>query len=349
MTMEFDQVQQIYTKICAGRDHVVINNEDCYFKHHLYSDRALLREKYNEGIKIAKKNGIKTEKDYIEFYIDKGWWSKSKEDEIRTITAFVENLKKSKEKLILESQRQSIIKTINEEENKLNNILVEKRSIIPITAEEYADKYYNRFYLHYSLFKDQEFKINFAKNDEYFVEIEDELYSDIWSKVFNIINLFKLENIKYVAATGFFQNLLMLSGKEMSAMSFYGKPVVDLTINQADLFSYGASYRRSINNATETIPDYILSDPENLISWCEGGNSSINQAKKILDRTPNKNKTKGERSGRISSIVGASSSDYKKLGIRENSSGNSDLLSAAENSGGEMAINQVIKKTDNLK
>jgi hypothetical protein len=347
--MEFDQVQQIYTKVCAGHERIFIDNSECYFKHHLYSDRVILKEKYKEGIEIAKRNGIKTEEDYIDFYIDKGWWSKSKQDEIRTLTAFVENLKKSKDKLILDSQKQEIQKTINEEEAKLNEILSEKRSIIPITAEEYADKYYNRFYLHYSLFKDAAFNVKFAKTDDYFVEIDDILYNDIWSKVFNIINLFKLQNIKYVAATGFFQNLLMLSGKEMSAMSFYGKPVVDLTINQADLFSYGASYRRSINNATEIIPDHILSDPENLISWCEGGANSTSQAKKILDRTPNKNKTKGERSGRISSIVGATPSDYKKLGIKQDASGSTDLLSEAKNSGGEMTINQVIKKTDSLK
>ena len=347
--MELDDIQKLYVKVCAGYERIFINGEECFLKHHTYIDRHALKDKYKEGISIAQSNGIKTEKDYIDFYIEKKWWSQSKEDEIRTLTAFIENLKKSREKLMLPSQKEQVSQTIKEERGKLDVLLSEKKSIIPITAEEYADKYYNRYYLYYSLFKDKEFSVYFGNNEDYFIEIEDEIYNDIWNSVFNVINFLKLENVKYVAATGFFQNLLILTGKEMSIIDFYGKPIPSLTINQIDLFSYAASFRRSINNATEQIPDYILSDPSVLIDWCEGGNSSSMKAKSMMERTPNKNKTKGERSGRISSIVGASSSDYKKLGVGGVASGSSDLLSAAEESGGEMPINQIIKKTDKLK
>lgn len=348
--MELDDIQKIYVKICAGYEKFFINGEECFFKHHDYLDRFLLKEKYNQGILIAKNNGIKTEKDYLDFYIEKGWWSKSKENEIRTTTSFIENLKKSREKLILQSQKDQVSKTIKEEEEKLAVILLEKKSIMPITAEEYANKYYNRFYLYNSIYKDREFKNLFAPTQEYFIEnIDDNLYHDIWEKVFNVIDLLKVENIKYVAASGFFQNLLLLTGKEMSAIDFYGKPVASLTVNQIDLFSYAASYRRSINNASEKIPDYILNDPINLIDWCEEGNSSSAKARDLLNKTPNKNKTRGERSGRISSIVGATDSDYKKLGIKGSDFSSSDLLSEAQNNGGEININQVIKKTDNLK
>jgi hypothetical protein len=344
--MDPDDIQKLYVRVCRGYNEMSVCGSDCFFKHHSYFDRILLKERYKKGIQIAKSDGIKTESEYLDFYIDRGWWSISKEDEIRTLTSFIDSLKKSREKLILPSQKDQISKTIDEEQEKLNSILSEKKSIIPITAEEYADKYYNRFYLHYSLFKDPEFKVFLADNEDYFVEIEDDMYNDAWGKVLDAVNFFKVDSLKYVAASGFFQNLLILIGKEMSIMDFYGKPVCDLTINQTDLFSYASSYRRAINNATEQIPEYILNDPVNLIDWCEGGNSSVAAARSLMDRTPNKNKTKGERSGRISSIVGANSSDYKKLGIGGVSSGNTDLLSAAEDLGGEMPINQVIKKTD---
>ena len=347
--MEFDEIQRLYYKVCAGYELITIDGKDLYFKHHSYFDKVKLKEKFNLGISIAKNNGIKTEKEYLDFYIEKGWWSKSKEDEIRISTSFLENLRKSREKLILPSQKDHVSKTILEEQEKLNNILSERRSIIPMTAEEYADKYYNKFYLYYSLFDDVDFKIRFAKNLDYFLEIEEENYNEIWGGVLAAITFLKTENIKYVAATGFFQNLIMLCGKEMSAFDFYGKSITSLTINQTDLFSYASSYRRSINNATEQIPEYILNNPESLIDWCEGGSGANSRAKQFLDRTPNKNKTKGERSGRISSIVGASSSDYKKLGINGVATAGSDLLSDAKEFGGEMDINQVVKKTDNLK
>ena len=220
-----------------------------------------------------------------------------------------------------------------------------------MTAEQYADKYYNKYYLYYSLYRDLSFASLFAPSEYYFLEELDESeYESVWSEVFKNIDFLKSENIKYLAATGFFQNLLMLTGKDMVAYSFYGKPVVELTISQADLFSYGSSYRRSINNATEAIPDYILSDPLNLIDWCEGGKSSSGKAKSLMDRTPNKNKTKGERTGRISSIVGANSSDYKKLGMGSSyQSKDLDLISEAESAGGQMVMNQIVKKTDKIK
>lgn len=347
--MELDDIQKLYTKICTGYEKISIGSESCFLKHHTYSDRCLLKDKYKEGLSLAESNGIKKEEDYVQFYIEKNWWSKSKEDDIRTISAFIDNLKKSKEKLILPSQKDQVSKTIEEEESKLDSLLSEKRSIMPITAEEYANKYYNRYYLHYSLFRDEKFNVFFAETEDYFAEIEDSIYDNIWRDVYYNLDFLKLDNIKYAAASGFIQNLLILIGKEMSAMHFYGKPVVSLTINQIDLFSYASSFRRSINNATDTVPDYILSDPLALIDWCEGGGSSSSKAKSMLDRVPNKNKTRGERSGRISSIVGASSSDYKKLGIGGLAPANSDLISAAEQSGGKMLINQVIKKTDNIK
>jgi len=153
-----------------------------------------------------------------------------------------------------------------------------------------------------------------------------------------------------LAATGFFQNLLILSGKNMSAVDFYGKPICSLSINQTDLFSYASNYRRAINAATERIPEYILNSPENLIDWCEDTSDSRDRAKKLMDNTPNKNKTSGERSGRISSIVGATASDYKKLGMENGKkAAGTDLLASAEQLGGQMQIAQVVKKTDDLK
>jgi hypothetical protein len=349
--MEFDDVQDIYLKICSGYETFSVDKKTFFLKHHTYADRHFLKKKYNEGIVIAQQNGVKTEKDYLDFYIDKKWWSQSKEDEIRTISSFIENLKKSKEKLLLSSQKESVAKTIQEEEQKLSRLLLEKKSIIPMTAEQYAEKYYNKYYLHHSLFRDESLNAFFAESENYFVEdLEEEEYNLIWESIFKSISLLKNENIKYVAASGFFQNLLILTGKEMSVFDFYGKPVASLTVNQSDLFAYGASYRRAINNATEVIPGYILSDPLSLIDWCEGGSSSSNRAKTLMDKTPNKNKTKGERSGRITSIVGANTSDYKKLGVGDPASSKAvDLLSEAQKSGGEMAINQVVKKTDKIK
>ena len=65
----------------------------------------------------------------------------------------------------------------------------------------------------------------------------------------------------------------------------------------------------------------------------------------MLEEAPNASYSRGERSGRISSIVGATQSDYKKLGIsgvkREKS-----LLELAKDSGGTLNISSTVKNTE---
>jgi hypothetical protein len=343
--MTLDEVQDLYLGVCRGYSEITIDSSARFLKHQSHTDRLALRKIYNEGLKIASDNGVKTAAESTEFYIEKGWWSKAKEDEVASISAFIEGLKKGREKMILASQRQRSSEMIAEEEEKLSSLLREKRSIIPITAEEYAEKYYNRHFLFQTIFEDANCTKKISDSEDYFSEMEEDLYFDTWSRVYKAIDFFKIENIKYVAATGFFQNLISVCGDQLSSFHFYGKPVVDLTLYQHDLFFYASRYKKILNSSTETIPDYILSDPKNLIDWCEGGGSFSNKAKSMMEKTPNKNKTKGDRTGRISSIVGATSSDYESLGMK---SSKGDLIQDANSSGGSLDIGGVIKKTDSL-
>ena len=54
--MDLDDVQKIYVKIVAGYEEIKIGDKKCFLKHHDYLDKHLLKEKYNEGILIAKKH-----------------------------------------------------------------------------------------------------------------------------------------------------------------------------------------------------------------------------------------------------------------------------------------------------
>ena len=343
--MEYDQIQKIYHKICCGYDEIKLSNEVYYFKHTNYADRIVLKKRYDEGLQVAKNNGVKTEVEYLDFYIEKKWWSKNKEDQIRTSRAFIANLIKSKNKLLLPSQKEEVQRTIEEESKKLNLILIERKSIIPTTAEEYAEKYYHRYYLNNLIYKDKLFNIPISDSEDYFDNLEDDLYDNLWSQISDSLNLLKNDNLKYVAATGFFQNLIILTGADFPIYNFYGKPIINLTTYQIDIFSYASMYRKIINNTTEKISEDILNEPEKLITWCESGGQNTSKTKKILDKTPNEKNKRGERSGRITSLVGAKSSDYKEIGMNAETS-NIDLVSAASEQGGELNIYGAIKKTD---
>lgn len=345
--MDYDDFQKLYVHICDGFNLFELDGQDLFLKHLNYSEKSLLRGEYKKYITEAKSAGIMTLKDYTDIYISKSYWSKQKESDIGSLRVYIENMQKSRGKLLLESQKKQVDELVVENQEKLENLLAEKKSIIPFTAEEYAEKKYNRSFLYRSLFSDKGLQDHFLPSADDFLEMEEDSYSSLWRALIKIIDFTSVENIKILAATGFFQNLIVICGKDnVSSIDFYGKPIVDLTTNQIDLLSFSLFYRRCINNATEKIPEETLSSPEKLISWCENDSSSSTKAKKIFDKNPNKNKTKGERSGRMSSIVGADRSDYTSLGISENRAKAVDLLSEAGKAGGTLSLNEIIKKTD---
>lgn len=347
--MDYDQVQKIYHSVCLGYDEIKLSDKRCFFKHVNYADKIVLKNRYNEGLSIAKNNGVKSEEEYLKFYIEKKWWSKEKESQIAQSRVFIENLIKTKSKLMLPSQKVDIQQTIDEEVKRINKILIERKSIIPTTAEEYAEKYYHRYYLKNLLFKDTLFSIPLSDDDDYFDCIEDEVYDSIWLQISKVLDLLKVDNLKYVAASGFFQNLILLTGSDFPIYNFYGKAITQLTTYQIDIFSYASMYRKMINNTTEKISEDILSDPLKLIGWCEGGSSS-SKVKKTLERSPNQKNNRGERSGRISSLVGANKTDYEEIGMKSQFE-SLDLLESAKEKGGELNIYETIKATDkkNLK
>jgi hypothetical protein len=345
--MEAEKIQELYSRICSGSDCILLDGETVFWGHLGHLPSCKLKQRYANGLRLAAASGIKTEAEHLDDFIQKGWWSHEKENEIRTTISFIESLKKSKSKVVLPSQREGFDKEIVESQIKLNKILTEKNSIIPVTAESYAEKYYNKYFLLYSLFKDESRLTPLFDSEEEIGDLDDSLYEELWSSVLEKIVNFDQKSIKLVAASAFFQNVLFLIGKDGSASSFFGKPIVDLTVYQIDLLSNGMYYRSFIQNSTDKIPDYILSDSAALIDWIESGSSASAGAKKMMDRTPNKNQKRGERSNRMSSIVGASKSDYEKLGIQGLANEKNNLVSAAKKQdGGKMDFYQAIKKSD---
>ena len=83
-------------------------------------------------------------------------------------------MKKTKSKLILQAQIDAINKELVTVENDLTNLLAEKESTIGFTAEEYANRRINEYYMHVSIL-DQDEKRLFAENE--FDELDEDQVS----------------------------------------------------------------------------------------------------------------------------------------------------------------------------
>ncbi len=116
--------------------------------------------------------------------------------------------------------------------------------------------------------------------------------SDIYSQTLGIL----WEDLKKLALCPFFQNLYSLS--EDKIFNFYGKPVVELSFYQSELFTYGRFFKSLLNSEVKP-PVEVANDPDRLIEWADLKNTS----KRVM----------GESIGGAVSIVGATEEDMKAI------------------------------------
>jgi len=316
-----------------------------YFAHFTHVTQQESRNIYLDELEKIKKRGVKTEQQFINSAIKNKWWSKKNEDSIREKRDFIRSLRENSARAFLVAQKKAIDDEIKNESGELAKLLDERAGLVSSCAESIAMKKSEDYILLNCVYSDKDLSKKLFEDFDLddFSENEATAYSSsIWS-----VNLkFSDEKIKRLAASSFFQGLVRICPDD-SAHSFYGKSVSELTVFQSSLFTYGNFYKKCIKNSTEKIPDHVFSDPESLISWCEGLSNS-SRIKKNLDRNPNAKKTKGERSGRISSIVGATTEDYKNLGLVDDSPKikQKGLIEMAREQGGALGIIDAVKATD---
>ena len=254
-------------------------------------------------------------------------WDPEKDKEADRLKEMLKGMNRTKSKLFLQAQIDAIKKDIVDNEIKLSNILAEKESVIGFTAEEYANRRINEYYMHISIL-DEEGKQLFGENE--FDELEQDQVNDIMQVYEKNNRKFKAEILKKISLADFFTNIFYLC--EDNVFNFYVKPVIDLTFYQIEIYSYGRYFKSIIQNSEEKIPDHIVEDPDKLIEWAE----SSKNVKEVLE------KSSGDAESGASSIMGATKQDLAKAGIDENQDV-IDLSQKAQEKGGRLTMEDMMK------
>lgn len=321
--------RSIYYDIINGYSLYNDSKRFFFIKHFDLKDLNLINKKRIQIESKASKLGLLDEKTQIKNLIEKDSWSQEKEDEIFKSKQYIKDLKYTKSKLIITKDIENINKQIKEAEDKVNKILKEKEELLGTTLESYTDKKVSEYYIYISLYKDENLKEKYL-NEKEFEELEYEELFELYTKYnLGLANLID-KNIKKIALSGFFLNVYYLCNDDPYV--FFGKPIIDLTFSQSELFSYGKYFKSIMTNSTTKPPDNVMNDPDAFIEWYEGT--------KNADSIINKNKSKNQEV-LGSSIVGASEKDLKKMGI-ENKDGIS-LIKEAEKKGGSLSLQDLIK------
>jgi hypothetical protein len=330
---------RIYSQVCNGFSRKLIDKKYVYFKHPTLAEHFSTYSNYEIYINEGRAKGLYNEEEKIKEAINGGWWTRDKEYSVDFLKKTIENLHKTKSKLILPSQKDQIDFEIKRSNAILITYTRERNEIVGYTVDDYANSKLTEQLLIFFSYKDEEFKQKLFETPEEYYEESDEYVNDLRGAFNTYSMVFSNHNLKRVGASGFFQNLVYLNN---DAYSFWGKPTYNCTRYQIDTLLYGKMYRNTINSASESgkpIPDEIVNDADNLVEWVD--NQSSNSTESKFNRRQQNSKNA------VGSYVGATREDLQKLGVKVEKIGGKSLLQLAEERGGIIEKNDYLNLREN--
>jgi len=332
----------IYGEIVRGFSEKTVDNKKYFFKHPTQAEHFFINSSYKRIFDDAKKRGLYCESEKISEAIKNGWWTAEKENKFLSIADAIDGLKKTKHNLILPSQRDSIEQQINRNKYILASFSKERNELVGYTAEKYAnDRLYDEMVMELTYTNAELTDRLFCDVDEYYY-LSDEIVEKIRGEFYSCSGGFMQQALKYVAACPFFQNMLYVT-QECDAFHFWGKPSSKCTKYQIDVLINGKIFRNAIKSEIEAgkkLPDEILSDPEKFILWFEARSSASEQQNGSSDGNSMGSTTA------VSSFVGATKEDLKKMGVKVQKIKGKSLLELAEQSGGVLEKHQYLNARD---
>lgn len=292
-------LKRLFVEITKGYTEVKNNKEVFYIKHFDIGCQSEIDDFYFDKLDQLEYSGIPTEAEVLESLEKKRIWTKTDENFIKAKELEMGNLIKTRDKQMLPSMIDHFDGLIKDVKNEITKKKNERAGLIGMTRERFANDSLNSFFILRSFYKDKEGKTPLFSEDV-FDEMEDSEvleYTILYNKS---MKLYNDNSIKKIAVQSFFQNIFYLAE---DVYQFWGKPIKDLTIYQAELSSYGRYFKSIIQNSEHEIPDDIRSDPDRLISFTKANGKMKEEMSK--------------GTGHNHSITGTAE-DFKKLGIKTN-------------------------------
>ena len=324
--MEDGSLKVIFSEVLRGYSLVDSSLGKSRINHFTNFDSASLDIKNKAFYDKAIKEGLPSRKERIDYLLEEGIWTDEKNKEILNTKSYIIGLKSSKSKAFIQTQVDQINRDLEENQLKLCKLELEKEEMIGFTAEAYAARRINEFYMYNAFYTDKGESLFTA---EEFEELEEEKMMELISIYNATTKKFNSHKLKLVSLSGFFTNIFYLCDND--AFVFYGKAIVQLTFYQIELFGYARYYKSLLEQTEGKPPEEMMDKPEKLVEWFD----STKSAKEALAKVD-----KGE--GTASSLVGASKQDLKRLGL-DNPQETINLAKKAAAKGGKLTMEDMMK------
>jgi hypothetical protein len=327
--MENLGLKVIFSEILRG--YTLVENKDfgkIKIKHFNNFDSAELDIKNRYFYEKARDQGLPTREQKIEYLLKEDIWDEKKNKEILNLKTMIAGLKNSKSKVFLQAHIDDINRQLEENQLKLAHLEIQKEELIGFCAENYAQRRINEHYMQKAILKDNG---EFLLSNEDFEDLQQDQLMGLISTYNKNTRKFESPNLKKISLSGFFTNLFYLC--ENNAYTFFGKPLVELTFYQVELFGYARYYKSLMESSESKVPDEVRQDPEKIVEWFE----SSKNAKEVMD----KSQTAGKE-GSATSLVGATKQDLKRLGL-DNPNETISLAKKAAEKGGSLTMQDMMK------
>lgn len=298
-----DLLRKTFHDIATGSTRGVVLSKDAHIRHLSYADQIGFEDRREEFIAVAKKSGLQTDSEKLAVLKTQGAWSDDKDRTLDRARQYVSELIDGKKKNAkMPSMVKGYIKQIEEAEKEYDKQFLEKRKLLGLTCEVYADREINDDYIMANLFVDARLTqpLFVAEEFDYF---DDEKVSKICLDYNQALEGCTEHGIKKLAMQPFFQRYFSIVGENFG--QFFGKPICDLTFYQVDLIRYGAHFRNIYtSHEIMTFPKNVLEDPDLLTDYAAAAQ---------------KGREEMQRQGAYdqdSVVMGLNKEDAKALGVK---------------------------------
>lgn len=297
------------------------NGQTLFFRHFSIRDQKDIGIFYEKFYNIAISRGIEKETDIFKRLKENNDWNDSDDLKIAQLQEYIENLKITKNKLMLPSQKDAHQNLINEESIKLNNLLTKKQELTGISAEQYANKMANEEFIRLMIYSDSSLsKIHFSNEEFGYLDIDELNFLN--KKYISISEKFTDEKVQKIVLQDFFS--MYLSCCENPHV-FFGKFIHQLSAYQMKLLLYGKIFY-NIFQYNDDIPESLRKDPKSIFDFVE--------SKKTREKFQNQNK---DSDGTM--VFGATKTD---LDILDPGARKVSLSEALEKAGGTLNMEQMM-------
>lgn len=254
----------IVGEIFDGYTDVTYEGKTVYIKHFSIRDQRYIHRFYNKYKSIAESKGIPSEKEMLDSLREDGLWNDDDDRKIINLEEELDGLRSSKRASFLPSQKKHIQDTVESKYRDLYFLLTKKAELVGKTSERYGSQRSNEEFIRYLIYSDAKCLQHFFTDEQFANLSEEEL--DFFIKENDAIGKRLNEsNIQHVVLRDFF-NMYMSQTEDIS--SFYGKPIIELSVYQLKLAIYAKIFFNMFQHHEE-IPERMKQDPEAIFDFVE--------------------------------------------------------------------------------